>query len=113
MGKQNVILQYSGKTVLANFLRHNRECWRTIQDYNRSKDPGLSCSGDLEFESCWPTVIKDCNGVVIVLSPDFSRATSRKSKHGMFISTQGLQGSQCLLIEEPEDNRLYREMCIM
>uniref|UniRef100_A0A8C6UPB3 Intraflagellar transport 22 homolog (Chlamydomonas) n=1 Tax=Neogobius melanostomus TaxID=47308 RepID=A0A8C6UPB3_9GOBI len=122
-------------------IRHNRDCRRRIQTYNRSKvrqrvskdvsimcnahldafalirilefEPHLDksgdnrsskvelwdCSGDFKFESCWPAIIKDCNGVVIVFNPDVpSHLKEIETWHGMFISSQGLQDSQCLLI---------------
>lgn len=51
------------------------------------------------FESCWPALMKDSNGVVIVFNPDVpSHLKEMETWHSMFISSQGLQDSQCLLI---------------
>lgn len=51
------------------------------------------------FESCWPALMKDSNGVVVVFNPDVpSHLKELETWHSMFISSQGLQDSQCLLI---------------
>ncbi|XP_061151620.1 intraflagellar transport protein 22 homolog isoform X1 [Syngnathus typhle] len=57
------------------------------------------CSGDFKFESCWPALTKDSSGVVIIFNPDVpSHLKEIETWHSMFISSQGLQDSQCLLI---------------
>ncbi|XP_025756170.1 intraflagellar transport protein 22 homolog isoform X2 [Oreochromis niloticus] len=57
------------------------------------------CSGDFKFESCWPAIMKDSSGVVIIFNPDVpSHLKEIEMWHSMFISSQGLQDSQCLLI---------------
>lgn len=57
------------------------------------------CAGDFKFETCWPAMMKDSNGVVIVFNPDVpSHLKEVETWHSMFISSQGLQDSQCLLI---------------
>lgn len=57
--------------------------------------------------------MKDCSGVVIIFNPDVpSHLKEIETWHSMFISTQSLQDSQCLLIAhhkpgtEVEDGRL-------
>lgn len=57
--------------------------------------------------------MKDCSGVVIIFNPDVpSHLKEIETWHSMFISSQGLQDSQCLLIahhkpgSEVEDGRL-------
>lgn len=51
------------------------------------------------FESCWPAIMKDSCGVVIVFNPDVkSHLKEIETWHSMFISSQSLQESQCLLI---------------
>lgn len=71
------------------------------------------CSGDFKFESCWPALMKDSTGVVIVFNPDVpSHLKEIETWYSMFISSQGLQDNQCLLIahhkpgSEVEDRRL-------
>ncbi|CAG5896566.1 unnamed protein product [Menidia menidia] len=71
------------------------------------------CSGDFKFESCWPALLNDCSGVVIIFNPDVpSHLKEIETWHSMFISSQGLQDKQCLLIahhkpgSEVEDGRL-------
>lgn len=51
------------------------------------------------FESCWPALMKDSNGVVIVFNPDVpSHLKEIETWHNTFISSQGLLEPQCLLI---------------
>uniref|UniRef100_A0A3Q2G5B5 Intraflagellar transport 22 homolog (Chlamydomonas) n=1 Tax=Cyprinodon variegatus TaxID=28743 RepID=A0A3Q2G5B5_CYPVA len=79
----------SGKTVLANFLSDTRE------DVGGEYRP----TRGVRFESCWPAIIKDSSGVVIIFNPDVpSHLKEIETWHAMFISTQSLQDSQCLLI---------------
>lgn len=108
-----------GKTVLANFLSDTVE---TIGgDYSPTQGVRIlefesqtlsgsgknvacevelwDCAGDLRFESCWPALMKDSNGVVIVFNPDVpSHLKEAEMWHSSFISSQGLQDSQCLLM---------------
>uniref|UniRef100_A0A8C2EB64 Intraflagellar transport protein 22 homolog n=1 Tax=Cyprinus carpio TaxID=7962 RepID=A0A8C2EB64_CYPCA len=57
------------------------------------------CAGDFKFESCWPALMKDASGVVIVFNPDVpSHLKEVETWHSTFISSQGLQDAQCLLI---------------
>lgn len=65
------------------------------------------------FESCWPAIMKDSCGVVIIFNPDVkSHLKEIETWHSMFISPQSLQESQCLLIahqkpgSEVENGRL-------
>ncbi|XP_030648950.1 intraflagellar transport protein 22 homolog isoform X2 [Chanos chanos] len=78
-----------GKTVLGNFLSDTTE---TVGgDYNPTQG--------VRFESCWPALMKDSNGVIIVFNPDVpSHLKEVETWHSTFISSQGLSDSQCLLI---------------
>ncbi|XP_047446226.1 intraflagellar transport protein 22 homolog [Mugil cephalus] len=122
----------SGKTVLANFLSDTTENiggeYRPTQGVRILEfelQPGGSgdnktcevelwdCSGDYKFESCWPALTKDSNGVVIVFNPDVpSHLKDIETWHSMFIASQGFHDSQSLLIahhkpgSEVEDGRL-------
>ncbi|KAJ3595647.1 hypothetical protein NHX12_004950 [Muraenolepis orangiensis] len=108
----------SGKTVLANFLSDTTETvggeYSPTQGVRilefESQNQGSSdkstcdvelwdCAGDFKFESCWPALMRDSNGVVIVFNPDVpSHLKETETWHSMFISSQGLQDGQCLLI---------------
>ncbi|KAM9322042.1 intraflagellar transport protein 22 homolog [Pholidichthys leucotaenia] len=121
----------SGKTVLANFLSDTTENVggeysptqgvRILEFESQPQGSGdktyevelWDCSGDFKFESCWPALMKDSSGVVIVFNPDVpSHLKEIETWHAMFISSQGLQDNQCLLIAhrkpgtEVEDRRL-------
>lgn len=51
------------------------------------------------FESCWPALMKESNGVVIVFNPDVpSHLKEIETWHATIISSQGLLETQCLLI---------------
>lgn len=122
----------SGKTVLANFLSDTTENvggeYRPTQGVRilefESQNEGSNdkhacevelwdCSGDFKFESCWPALMKDTSGVAIIFNPEvLCHLKEIETWHSMFISSQGLQDSQCLLIahhkpgSEVEEGRL-------
>ncbi|KAM4796504.1 intraflagellar transport protein 22 homolog [Rhinophrynus dorsalis] len=108
----------SGKTVLANFLSDATE---TIGgEYNPTQGvrvlefecPNINgnkgstcevelwdCGGDPKFESCWPAIMKDSHGVVIVFNPYIpSHLKEIELWHTNFVQQQRLQENQCLLI---------------
>ncbi|ELU12598.1 hypothetical protein CAPTEDRAFT_104452, partial [Capitella teleta] len=79
----------SGKTTIANFLAdatetsgasyHPTQGCRILEFENSVNVNGRSVnaevelwdvSGDQKFESCWPAIAKDANGVVFVMNPD-------------------------------------------
>uniref|UniRef100_A0A7N8WRJ1 Intraflagellar transport protein 22 homolog n=1 Tax=Mastacembelus armatus TaxID=205130 RepID=A0A7N8WRJ1_9TELE len=108
----------SGKTVLANFLSDTTENvggeYRPTQgvrilefesqpegsgDNKKCEVELWDCSGDFKFESCWPALMKDSSGVVIIFNPDVpSHLKEIETWHSLFIASQGLQDNQCLLI---------------
>lgn len=109
----------SGKTVLSNFLSDTVE---TVGgEYNPTKGVRIlefesqnegsgdtysscevelwDCAGDFKFESCWPALMKDSNGVIVVFNPDVPNHLKEiETWHSMFISSQAFQDSQCLLM---------------
>ncbi|KAM7400418.1 hypothetical protein PAMA_004891 [Pampus argenteus] len=107
----------SGKTVLANFLSDTTENVggeyrptqgvRILEFESQLEGSGdktcevelWDCSGDFKFESCWPAIMKDSSGVVIIFNPDVpSHLKEIETWHSMLISSQGLQDNQCLLM---------------
>ncbi|XP_004587021.1 intraflagellar transport protein 22 homolog [Ochotona princeps] len=107
----------SGKTVLANFLTESSD----ITEYNptqgvrivefekpqinsNSQGPGCEfelwdCGGDRKFESCWPALMKDAQGVVIVFNADMpSHLKEIEMWHSCFVQPLLLQDARCLLI---------------
>ncbi|KAM3605412.1 uncharacterized protein V6R79_025459 [Siganus canaliculatus] len=122
----------SGKTVLTNFLSDTTdnvggeyrptqgvrilECELPTQGSGENTKCEVElwdCSGDFKFESCWPALMKDSSGVVIIFNPDVpSHLKEIETWHSMFISSQSLQDTQCLLIAHhkpgsgAEDKRL-------
>ncbi|XP_048873617.1 intraflagellar transport protein 22 homolog isoform X1 [Brienomyrus brachyistius] len=109
----------SGKTALSDFLSDATETiggeYRPTQgvrilefesqaldgsDKNTTLDVELwDCAGDFKFESCWPVLMRDSNGVLIVFNADVpSHLRETETWHSSFVSSQGMQESQCLLI---------------
>ncbi|XP_038615281.1 intraflagellar transport protein 22 homolog [Tachyglossus aculeatus] len=105
----------SGKTILANFLTDSSD----ITEYNPTQgvrilefeNPQVTnqgtvcefqlwdCGGDRKFESCWPALMKDSHGVVIVFNADVpSHLREIEMWHSCFIQQQLLPDAQCLLI---------------
>ncbi|XP_029380917.1 intraflagellar transport protein 22 homolog isoform X2 [Echeneis naucrates] len=79
----------SGKSVLANFL----------SDTTETVGGEYSPTQGVRFESCWPALMKDSSGVVIIFNPDVpSQLKEIETWFSMFISSQGLQDNQCLLM---------------
>ncbi|XP_004021041.1 intraflagellar transport protein 22 homolog isoform X2 [Ovis aries] len=77
----------SGKTVLANFLTESSD----ITEYNPTQG--------VRFESCWPALMKDSHGVVIVFNADIpSHLKEIEMWYSCFVQQQFLQNTQCLLI---------------
>uniref|UniRef100_A0A8C5HZZ2 Intraflagellar transport 22 homolog (Chlamydomonas) n=1 Tax=Gouania willdenowi TaxID=441366 RepID=A0A8C5HZZ2_GOUWI len=107
-----------GKTVLANFLSDTTERlggeYRPTQgvrmvsfecDLESSSDHQpcevtlWDCSGNFKFESCWPALTTDSCGVVLVYNPTVpSQLREIESWFSMFVSSQGLQDTQCVLV---------------
>jgi len=107
----------SGKTVLANFLTESSD----ITEYNptqgvrilefenphvtsNAKGTGCEfelwdCGGDPKFESCWPALMKDAHGVVIIFNADLpSHLKEIEMWYSCFVQQQFLQDPRCLLI---------------
>ncbi|KAM8778377.1 intraflagellar transport protein 22 homolog isoform 1-T2 [Rhynchonycteris naso] len=107
----------SGKTVLANFLTESSD----ITEYNPTQgvrilefeNPQITsnnkatgcefelwdCGGDPKFESCWPALMKDSHGVVIIFNADIpGHLKEIEMWYSCFVQQQFLQDAQCLLI---------------
>ncbi|XP_028938619.1 intraflagellar transport protein 22 homolog isoform X2 [Ornithorhynchus anatinus] len=57
------------------------------------------CGGDRKFESCWPALMRDSHGVVIVFNADVpSHLKEIEMWHACFVQQQMLPDAQCLLI---------------
>uniref|UniRef100_A0A8C5HUK7 Intraflagellar transport 22 homolog (Chlamydomonas) n=1 Tax=Gouania willdenowi TaxID=441366 RepID=A0A8C5HUK7_GOUWI len=119
----------SGKTVLANFLSDTTERlggeYRPTQgvrmvsfecDLESSSDHQpcevtlWDCSGNFKFESCWPALTTDSCGVVLVYNPTVpSQLREIESWFSMFVSSQGLQDTQCVLVahRQPGDTHTH------
>uniref|UniRef100_A0A8C7E8N6 Intraflagellar transport 22 n=1 Tax=Nothoprocta perdicaria TaxID=30464 RepID=A0A8C7E8N6_NOTPE len=78
----------SGKTVLANFVSESIE---GIGSYVPTQG--------VRFETCWPALMKDSHGVVIVFNPELpSHLKEIEMWYSCFVQQQPLQDSQCLLV---------------
>ncbi|XP_036712227.1 intraflagellar transport protein 22 homolog [Balaenoptera musculus] len=106
----------SGKTVWANFLTKSSD----IAKYNptqgvrilefenpyvtsNNKGTGYDselwdCGGDPKFESCWPALMQNSYGVVIIFNVDIpSHLKETEMWYSCFVQQQFLQDTQCLL----------------
>ncbi|XP_078234946.1 intraflagellar transport protein 22 homolog [Pogona vitticeps] len=108
----------AGKSVLANFLSESTEGIGTyiptqgvrILEYENPQIGGngkgarcrfelWDCGGDQKFETCWPALVKDAHGVVVVFNPGLpSHVKEIEMWHSYFVHQQQLLESQCLLI---------------
>ncbi|XP_009558469.2 intraflagellar transport protein 22 homolog [Cuculus canorus] len=105
----------SGKSVLANFVSESIEGIGSysptqgvrILEYemNSNRKGGAcqfelwDCSGDQKFETCWPALMKDSHGVVIVFNPELpSHLKEIEMWYSYFVQQQPLLDSQCLLV---------------
>ncbi|XP_058020376.1 intraflagellar transport protein 22 homolog isoform X2 [Ahaetulla prasina] len=78
----------AGKSVLANFLSETIE---GIGSY-------IPTQG-VRFETCWPALMKDSHGVVIIFNPDLpSHVKEIEMWYSCFVQQQQLLENQCLLI---------------
>ncbi|XP_074968891.1 intraflagellar transport protein 22 homolog isoform X2 [Phalacrocorax aristotelis] len=108
----------AGKSVLANFVSESIE---GIGSYNPTQgvrileyeNPNLNgntkgavcrfelwdCSGDQKFETCWPALLKDSHGVIIIFNPELpSHLKEIEMWYSCFVQQQPLLDSQCLLV---------------
>ncbi|XP_037230966.1 intraflagellar transport protein 22 homolog [Falco biarmicus] len=108
----------SGKSVLANFVSESIEGIGSysptqgvrILEYEKpnlnsnSKGVGCrfelwDCSGDQKFETCWPALMKDSHGVIIIFNPELpSHLKEIEMWYSCFVQQQPLLDSQCLLV---------------
>ncbi|XP_043909972.1 intraflagellar transport protein 22 homolog isoform X2 [Protopterus annectens] len=78
-----------GKTVLSNFL----------SDATETIGGEYSPTQGVRFETCWPALMKESNGIIIVFNPDLPRHLKEiEVWYTSFVLQQRLQDSQCLLI---------------
>ncbi|XP_075576114.1 intraflagellar transport protein 22 homolog isoform X2 [Pelecanus crispus] len=78
----------SGKSVLANFVSESIE---GIGSYSPTQG--------VRFETCWPALMKDSHGVIIIFNPDLpSHLKEIEMWYSCFVQQQPLLDSQCLLV---------------
>ncbi|XP_074016816.1 intraflagellar transport protein 22 homolog isoform X2 [Numenius arquata] len=78
----------SGKSVLANFVSESTE---GIGSYSPTQG--------VRFETCWPALMKDSHGVIIIFNPELpSHLKEIEMWYSCFVQQQPLLDSQCLLV---------------
>ncbi|XP_059685320.1 intraflagellar transport protein 22 homolog isoform X2 [Gavia stellata] len=78
----------SGKSVLANFVSESIE---GIGSYSPTQG--------VRFETCWPALMKDSHGVIIIFNPELpSHLKEIEMWYSCFVQQQPLLDSQCLLV---------------
>ncbi|XP_071944478.1 intraflagellar transport protein 22 homolog isoform X2 [Antedon mediterranea] len=109
----------SGKSVLSNFFAQATDLagseYRPTQGVrilefestSLQKDGKSStldvelwdCSGDTKFDECWPSIMSDVNGIILVYNHDQpNHAQELEMWFTTFVAQQGLKESQCLVI---------------
>ncbi|XP_033627965.1 intraflagellar transport protein 22 homolog [Asterias rubens] len=108
----------SGKSVISNFLAdatetsggeyHPTQGVRILEFESNSNQIGArssaevelwDCSGDQKFDECWPAIMKDANGVVIVYNPDVpTHERELDMWYSHFVVQQALRETNCLIM---------------
>uniref|UniRef100_A0A8D0FDL8 Intraflagellar transport 22 n=1 Tax=Strix occidentalis caurina TaxID=311401 RepID=A0A8D0FDL8_STROC len=78
----------AGKSVLANFVSESVE---GIGSYSPTQG--------VRFETCWPALMKDSHGIIIIFNPELpSHLKEIEMWYSCFVQQQPLLDSQCLLV---------------
>jgi len=60
------------------------------------------CSGDTRYEECWPAIMKDASGVIIVYNPeDVSQSGEVENWYDWFIKSARLPKDKCVVLQVP------------
>ncbi|KAK6192530.1 hypothetical protein SNE40_003980 [Patella caerulea] len=107
----------SGKTVLSNFLSDSTDS--AGGDYQPTQGVRIlefevpssevksrtgvevelwDVSGDRKFETCWPAIARDVNGIIFVYNPDQSNHDKElEYLYSYFVEQGALKESQCIV----------------
>ncbi|KAG1692540.1 hypothetical protein DVH05_000278 [Phytophthora capsici] len=103
----------AGKSTIANFLAEHSDRLGSQERYQPTIGVRIlelekgktnvelwDVSGDQNYEGCWPAVMKDADGVILVYSPDSHVHESEAMLwYEWFIQNAGLEISQSLVFE--------------
>ncbi|KAE9157163.1 hypothetical protein PF005_g32935, partial [Phytophthora fragariae] len=103
----------AGKSTIANFLAEHSDRLGGQERYQPTVGVRIlelekgkaaielwDVSGDQNYEACWPAVMKDTDGVVLVYNPESHVHESEAMLwYEWFIQNAGLDASQCLVLE--------------
>mmetsp|Transcript_19659 Transcript_19659/g.25459 ORF Transcript_19659/g.25459 Transcript_19659/m.25459 type:complete len:163 (-) Transcript_19659:144-632(-) len=106
----------SGKTTIANFLasdevpafslkeHYSETVGCRILECERNFEDGLinielwDTSGSTDYESCWPAVMKDAAGTILVYNPENEAHVSESGAwYDFFVKNNGLRDEQCIV----------------
>eukprot|EP00128_Syssomonas_multiformis_P012246 Colp12_sorted_trinity150504_noHs@3137 len=63
------------------------------------------CSGNLNYENCWPAMAKDSNGVIFVFNPDDTGSEKKlKIWHQKFVANNNLKDRCCAVFAHKSQN---------
>ncbi|XP_033747818.1 intraflagellar transport protein 22 homolog [Pecten maximus] len=116
----------SGKTTVSNFLAdatdqasgeyHPTQGCRIVEfECNTGGRQNVEvemwdCSGDRRFETCWPAMAKDTNGIVFVFNPDMpNHDKDMEGWYDYFVAQQNLKDSQCIAFAHHKPGANERE----
>lgn len=116
----------SGKTVISNFLAdatetggnyHPTQGCRILEfevhniqssDDRRSVNAEIELwdvSGDRKFESCWPVIAREANGVIFVYNPDQPNHDKElETWHSYFVEAHSMRDAQCVVFAHHKDS---------
>uniref|UniRef100_H2YA04 Rab-like protein 5 n=1 Tax=Ciona savignyi TaxID=51511 RepID=H2YA04_CIOSA len=104
----------AGKSVLANFLGDQTDILKSkyrptvgvrILEFETSTGNGSDveielwdCSGSENYETCWPAMAYQADGVIIVYDPSNKNPTpSVEAFYNYFVASKGLKDTQCMI----------------
>ncbi|KAF4035052.1 ADP-ribosylation factor family [Phytophthora infestans] len=108
----------AGKSTIANFLAEHTDRLGSQERYQPTVGVRIlelekgkanvelwDVSGDQNYEACWPAVMKDTDGVILVYNPESHVHESEAVLwYEWFIQNAGLDSSQSLVFEHTTGN---------
>merc|ERR1719198_2493567 len=116
--------QQVGKTAISNFLMNDKAeaitaasnyrptvGVRILEDVVDSIQVELwDCSGDQRYENCWPAIMRDADGVIILYNPDNAgHQTDVNLWYDYFVKEADISDRACMVLaHRPSAGRMSR-----
>lgn len=80
-------------------LRNEKTLSLSMFPFSSYQSYHFPCTCFSRFETCWPALMKDSHGVIIIFNPDMpSHLKEIEMWYSCFVQQQPLLDSQCLLV---------------